>query len=107
MFRRLRLIARDLARELDVGQRILRDPRTPRAAKILLGSAIAYALSPIDLIPDFIPVLGHLDDAVIVPLLLILGLALVPGELIREHRQAVRAVGRASGGEAGTCGTEK
>ena len=96
MLRRLRRIARNLAREVDVGQRILRDPRTPRLAKVLLGGGIAYALSPIDLIPDFIPVLGHVDDALIVPLLLILGLALVPDDVVREHRQAVHGEAGAS-----------
>ena len=44
-------------------------PRTPKIAKMLIGAAIAYAVSPIDLIPDFIPVVGHVDDLVVVPLL--------------------------------------
>jgi len=96
MFRRIRQVARNIAWEVRVGRQILRDPRTPWAARILLGCAVAYALTPIDLIPDFIPVLGHLDDAVIVPLLLVLGLALVPSEVIREHRQTAR-----SGDESG------
>jgi uncharacterized membrane protein YkvA (DUF1232 family) len=65
---------------------VLRDRRTPWAARILLGCSVAYFLSPIDVIPDFIPVLGQLDDAIIVPALLFAGLALVPAEVIREHR---------------------
>lgn len=89
MLRRMRQVARNLACEVRVGRLVLRDPRTPWPARILLGCAIAYALSPVDLIPDIIPVLGHLDDALIVPLLLVFGLALVPAEVIREHRQTV------------------
>ena len=63
------------------------DARCPRASRWLLGAAVAYALSPVDLIPDFIPVLGHLDDAVVVPLLIWLALRRVPKELILEHRR--------------------
>ena len=62
------------------------DPRCPRTARWLLGGAVVYALSPIDLIPDFIPVLGHLDDAVILPVMVYLAIRLIPKELIAEHR---------------------
>jgi uncharacterized membrane protein YkvA (DUF1232 family) len=91
MLSRIRQIARNLAREVRVAGLVLRDPRTPWAARFLLGCSVAYFLSPIDLIPDFVPVLGQLDDAVIVPLLLLTGLALVPAEVIREHREAAGA----------------
>lgn len=80
---------RQIAREVRVVRLVLLDARTPWLSRILLGSGIAYALSPVDLIPDFIPVLGHLDDVVIVPLLFVLGLALVPDAVILEHRQTV------------------
>jgi len=63
-----------------------RDPRTPVMAKVVAGAIAAYALSPIDLIPDFIPVLGHLDDLVIVPLGIMLAVSLVPEGLMREFR---------------------
>ncbi|MDB5555964.1 MAG: hypothetical protein JWL86_5948 [Rhizobium sp.] len=63
-----------------------RDPRTPVAAKIAAGAVAAYALSPIDLIPDFIPVLGYLDDLVIVPLGIMLAVHLVPEQLMSEFR---------------------
>jgi uncharacterized membrane protein YkvA (DUF1232 family) len=51
---------------------------------------VAYALSPVDLVPDFIPVLGHLDDLLVVPLLAWAGLALVPREVLRDAREAVK-----------------
>jgi len=60
-------------REARVYQLALHHPRTPALAKWLLRAAIAYAISPIDLIPDFIPVIGHLDDVVIVPALVVVG----------------------------------
>jgi uncharacterized membrane protein YkvA (DUF1232 family) len=63
-----------------------RDPRTPVAAKIVAGVIAAYALSPVDLIPDFIPVLGYLDDVVIVPLGILLSVRLIPTPLMREFR---------------------
>jgi uncharacterized membrane protein YkvA (DUF1232 family) len=68
-----------------------KDPRTPWTAKAVLGLTLAYALSPIDLIPDFIPVLGYLDDLLIVPFGLWLAYVLVPRELWQEHQQAIEA----------------
>lgn len=70
----------------DIGyyRRLSTDPRTPRISRWLLIAAIAYAVMPFDLIPDFIPVLGQLDDLIIVPLLLWLSLMLIPAELKRE-----------------------
>lgn len=63
-----------------------RDPRTPVLAKITAGAVAAYALSPIDLIPDFVPVLGYLDDLLIVPLGIMLAVWLVPPVLMMEFR---------------------
>jgi uncharacterized membrane protein YkvA (DUF1232 family) len=63
-----------------------RDPRTPTAAKIVAACVAAYALSPIDLIPDFVPVLGYLDDLLIVPLGIMLAVRLVPPQLMAEYR---------------------
>ena len=65
----------------------LKDPATPLIAKIAAGLAVAYALSPIDLIPDFIPVLGYLDDLLIVPALTALAIHLIP-PTIWQHCQA-------------------
>ena len=64
-----------------------RDPRTPRIAKVLAILVAAYALSPIDLIPDFVPVLGLLDDLVLVPLGIALVLRLVPREVMEDARR--------------------
>jgi uncharacterized membrane protein YkvA (DUF1232 family) len=62
----------------------LKDPRTPGPVKFFLGLAVAYALSPIDFIPDFIPILGYLDDIVIIPLLVLLALRLTPKFMIDD-----------------------
>jgi uncharacterized membrane protein YkvA (DUF1232 family) len=85
----LRDTAARLKTELAVYRLVLRHPRTPLLAKVLLGLAIGYALLPFDLIPDFIPVLGHLDDLVIVPGLVILALWLIPKEVVAECRKEV------------------
>lgn len=68
-----------------------RDPRTPLVAKIAAGAVAAHALSPIDLIPDFIPVLGYLDDLLIVPLGIMLIVRLVPPALMTDFRAVARA----------------
>ena len=67
-----------------------KDPRTPWYAKLLALFVVAYLLSPIDLIPDFIPILGYLDDLVLVPAWLALVVALIPTEIMNEHRAAAR-----------------
>lgn len=63
-----------------------RDPRVPWYAKATAGAVAAYALSPIDLIPDFIPIIGYLDDLIIVPLGIMLAVKLVPADLMAEFR---------------------
>lgn len=69
-----------------------RDPRVPWYAKALAMLVAAYALSPIDLIPDFIPVLGHVDDLVFVPLGILAVVKLIPPEIMGAHRAAAAAV---------------
>jgi uncharacterized membrane protein YkvA (DUF1232 family) len=86
---RLRDWARALKRDVLALFRAARDPRTPWYAKALAALVAAYALSPIDLIPDFIPVLGYLDDLLLVPAGIWLCLQLIPPEVIAEHRKAV------------------
>jgi uncharacterized membrane protein YkvA (DUF1232 family) len=68
-----------------------RDPRVPWYAKLLAASVVAYAFSPIDLIPDFIPVLGYLDDLVLVPLGIMFALKLIPPQVMAECREKARA----------------
>ncbi len=86
MNRWLKETASRVKRELKVYQLLLKDSRTPKVAKLLLWVALAYALSPIDLIPDFIPVLGFLDDIIIVPGLVLLAVKLVPADVVRDCR---------------------
>lgn len=71
-----------------------RDPRTPALAKIVAGATVAYALSPVDLVPDFIPVLGYLDDVILVPLGLWLAMRLVPDEVLADARRSAGEVER-------------
>jgi uncharacterized membrane protein YkvA (DUF1232 family) len=80
--------AGELKRDVVVVALAMRDPRVPWYAKALGACVVAYALSPIDLIPDFIPVLGYLDDLVLVPLGLFLVLRLIPPPVLAEHRTA-------------------
>ena len=63
-----------------------RDPRTPWYAKLLAAGVVAYAFSPIDLIPDFVPVLGYLDDLILIPLGIALAIKLVPNQVLSECR---------------------
>ena len=63
-----------------------RDPRTPWYAKLLVAGIVAYALSPIDLIPDFVPVLGYLDDLILIPIGIALAIKLVPHQVLAECR---------------------
>jgi uncharacterized membrane protein YkvA (DUF1232 family) len=78
-----------------------RDPRVPWYAQVVAGTVAAYAFSPIDLIPDFIPVLGYLDDIIIVPAGIALAVRLIPRELMIEfkaeaERRAERPINRAA-----------
>jgi uncharacterized membrane protein YkvA (DUF1232 family) len=75
--------------EIKIYKAVLQDKRTPLLGKVFLGLAIGYLLLPFDLIPDFIPFLGQLDDLIIVPLLVFIALKLIPEKIIQEHRKAV------------------
>ncbi|MBA4491319.1 DUF1232 domain-containing protein [Paracoccus sp. S1E-3] len=86
-FERLKQWARALKREVVALWIAARDPRTPLGARIVAALVAAYALSPIDLIPDFIPVLGLLDDLLIVPLGILLAVRLIPPALMAAFRR--------------------
>jgi uncharacterized membrane protein YkvA (DUF1232 family) len=88
MLTRLRQWSRALKRDATAVYFAARDPRVPWYAKALGIAVAAYAFSPIDLIPDFIPVLGYLDDLIIVPLGIALVVKLIPPEVMAEHRAA-------------------
>lgn len=88
MLSRLRAWAGALKREVAALAGAARDPRTPLAAKLLALAIVAYALSPIDLIPDVIPVLGMLDDLLLLPLGIWLVVRLIPAGVLAEHRAA-------------------
>lgn len=86
MLSTLKKIGERLKKELAFYRCIIRHPRTPRISRYLLGLAVGYVLLPFDLIPDFIPIVGHLDDLVVIPLLVVIALKLVPAEVIQECR---------------------
>ncbi|HEU5349813.1 MAG TPA: YkvA family protein [Ktedonobacterales bacterium] len=67
-----------------------RDPRVPWHARLFAAAVVAYAFSPIDLIPDIIPVLGYLDDLILVPLGIVLALRMIPAEVMAECRERAR-----------------
>jgi len=84
---RLKGLVKGFIQEIEFYRRVLKHPLTPFISKVLLGIAIAYALSPVDLIPDFIPVLGYLDDLLVLPLLIWLATILIPKNVIIECRE--------------------
>jgi uncharacterized membrane protein YkvA (DUF1232 family) len=79
--------ARRLKRETYALYLAYRDPRTPWPAKVVAACVVAYAFSPLDLIPDFVPVLGLLDDLVLLPLGIALALRLIPAEVMAASRE--------------------
>jgi uncharacterized membrane protein YkvA (DUF1232 family) len=85
---RLKVRAAEIKHDVRALYLAARDPRVPWYAKAVAVAVAAYAISPIDLIPDFIPILGYLDDLVIVPLGIVLAVKLVPAELMSEFRAA-------------------
>jgi uncharacterized membrane protein YkvA (DUF1232 family) len=91
---RLKAWARALKRDVTALALALRDPRTPWTAKALAALVVAYALSPIDLIPDFVPVLGYLDDLILLPLGIALVVRLIPKPLMRELRERAASMER-------------
>lgn len=91
MLARLKQWAWAIKRDVHAIYLAARDPRVPWGPKVLAICVAAYALSPIDLIPDFIPVLGYLDDLVILPLGILLVVRMIPAEIMAEHRAKAEA----------------
>ena len=87
MLDRMRQRARRLKAEIYALYLAYRDPRTPWYARLFAAGVVAYAFSPLDLIPDFIPILGFLDDLILVPLGIVLALRMIPAPVMAECRQ--------------------
>jgi uncharacterized membrane protein YkvA (DUF1232 family) len=83
---KLKQRARYLKAETFVLYLAARDPRTPWYAKVFVAGIVAYAFSPIDLIPDFVPVLGYLDDLILIPMGIALAIRLVPDSVLADCR---------------------
>ena len=90
----IRIRAKNLKRDIVALWLAARDRRVPAAAKVIAGATAAYALSPIDLIPDFIPVFGYLDDLIIVPVGIWLALRMIPAPLMAEFRLAAALISK-------------
>ena len=86
MLEQLKKTAEVFKTELKVYRLAMGHEKTPRKARILLGLALGYTLLPFDIIPDFIPIIGHIDDAIIVPLLIVSALGMIPPEVMQECR---------------------
>jgi uncharacterized membrane protein YkvA (DUF1232 family) len=98
LLQRVKSWARGIKRDVVALWIAARDPRVPWYAKAVAGAVAAYALSPIDLIPDFIPVVGYLDDLLIVPAGIMLAIRLIPPELMDEMRaEAAKRESRPAG----------
>jgi len=102
LLERLRNRARALKRDTLALYLAAGDPRTPWYAKLVAGAVVAYVLSPLDLIPDFIPVLGYLDDLIIVPLGIAAVLRLVPAEVLADCRAQAETHSQRPVGRLGT-----
>lgn len=80
---------KEMKKHLGVLYLAFKDKRTPWYAKALIGIVISYALSPIDLIPDFIPVFGYLDDLILVPVGIALAIKLIPDDVFSEYQENI------------------
>ena len=85
MLQTLKETSRTLRQHLAFYRALYQDPRTPQLARYLLWTALAYVAMPFDLIPDFLPIVGHLDDVIIVPGLIFLAVRLIPVAVYNEH----------------------
>ena len=97
MLEKLKSRARTLQTDVQALLVAFRDPRTPWAARGMIVLVAAYALSPIDLIPDFIPVLGYLDDLILIPAGIALAIRMIPSQVMADSRKAAQQDGSAKG----------
>ena len=91
MIVKLRALPGWISHEFRVYKLVMRDSRTPRLSKVLLMVAFCYAITPVDLIPNFIPVIGYVDDLIIIPTLVFLAVRQVPKEVVAECRGKAEA----------------
>lgn len=84
MFKKIKVWARNLKKQIFILYFAYKDDRVPLYAKLFTACVVAYAFSPIDLIPDFIPILGYIDDVIIVPLGIMLALKMIPESVITD-----------------------
>jgi len=91
LIEKLKALTKHLKQEFDVYRLVLKHPETPWIAKLFLGLAIAYLLLPFDLIPDFIPVLGQIDDVIIIPILVYIALLFIPKTVIQSCREQIQS----------------
>lgn len=92
MFSKLKSAVKRLKQEIHVYRLILKDKRTPILAKIFLWMALGYIFLPFDIIPDFIPIIGQLDDLVIVSTLIIIALKMIPKEVVEDCRAKANGI---------------
>jgi len=104
MLEKLKSHARALKNEAFAVYLASKDPRTPWYAKAMIFFVVAHTFSPIDLIPDFIPILGYLDDLIITPLGLALAIRMIPAQVLAEARAKVATSGLREAGSVGSIG---
>jgi len=86
MIEKLKALPKKINHEVRVYKLLMKDNRTPKLSKILLMVAFCYAITPLDLIPNFIPVLGYIDDLIIIPILIFIAVRQVPKGVVTECR---------------------
>ena len=82
-------IKKNIKDYINLAKSLKRDKKVPKISRILIGLAIAYFFMPIDIIPDFIPVIGHLDDAIIILSLISVAIKFIPKEIFSEHYRRI------------------
>ena len=88
----LKVRAKQLKTDIPAVFLALKDKNTPIIAKVFAGITVVYALSPIDLVPDFVPVLGYLDDVILLPVLVALTIKFIPKEVLEENREKAKGM---------------